>query len=138
MSTPAVNKLFILRGEPQIAAMVAFINTNAMACAEAGHPLAVHIEPEKSKRSLQQNRRYFGAILKQIEDQAWMDGRQYSAEVWHEYFKRQFIGLVDLPKGGSHGQSSANLSVSEFQTFMDQVEAWAARELGVIFTEPEP
>ena len=86
------------------------------------------------KRTKAQNRRYWGnGVLKQIADQAAVNGRLYSAETWHELAKRKFIGVIELPNGEVVGQSSTELTTDEFSRFCDQVEAWAATELGVSF-----
>lgn len=86
------------------------------------------------KRTNAQNRRYWGnGVLKQIADQAVVNGRLFSADIWHEQFKRQFIGVEELPNGQVIGKSSAGLTTEEFCIFSDQVEAYAANELGVTF-----
>lgn len=91
------------------------------------------------KRTAKQNRRYWGnGVLAQIAAQAVVGGRLYSAESWHEQFKRQFIGFEELPNGEVIGKSSANLDTAEFSAFCDEVEAWAATELGVTFYDLEP
>ena len=90
------------------------------------------------KRTKAQNRRYWGnGVLKQIADQATVNGRLYSAEIWHEQFKRQFIGVIELPSGEVIGKSSADLTTAEFCEFCDQVEAYAATHLGVTFYDLE-
>ena len=90
------------------------------------------------KRTKAQNRRYWGnGVLKQIADQATVNGRIYSAETWHEQFKRQFIGVIELPSGEVIGKSSADLTTAEFCEFCDQVEAYAATHLGVTFYDLE-
>jgi len=127
--------LFILREERNAAALYAFLKANWKACAAQGKPLAIQIGPEKAKRNLEQNRRYH-AMVRQIEEQVWVEGRQFSSDAWHETIKRKFIGLIDLPGGGTIGQSTTTLSVGEFAEFMTRVEVWAAQELGVCFVEP--
>lgn len=88
----------------------------------------------KRKRTKHQNARYWGkGVLAQIAAQAVVDGKLYPAEVWHEQFKRQFIGVIELPNGQVIGDSSTKLTTSEFCDFSDQVEAFAASELGVVF-----
>lgn len=88
----------------------------------------------KRKRTKPQNARYWGGgVLKQIAEQAVVNGKLYPADVWHEQFKRQFIGVIELPNGEVIGMSSTGLSTTEFCTFSDQVEAWAATEMGVVF-----
>ena len=89
---------------------------------------------QKRKRTAKQNKRYWGGgVLAQIAAQATVGGRLYSADTWHRQFKRMFIGLIELPNGDLEGMSSADLSTSEFSAFCDQVEAYAATELGVTF-----
>ena len=88
----------------------------------------------RRKRTKAQNRRYWGnGVLKQVAEQAVVNGRLYPAEVWHEQFKRQFIGVEELPCGQVIGKSSTRLTTAEFCDFCDQVEAYAATELGVTF-----
>lgn len=93
----------------------------------------------RKKRTKAQNRRYWGGgVLKQIAEQAVINGKTYPAEVWHEQFKRQFIGVIELPNGEVIGKSSRDLNTKEFCDFSDQVEAFAATELGVRFVDLEP
>lgn len=96
------------------------------------------LEVRKKKRSDAQNRRYWGrGVLAQISEQAKIGGRRYSPESWHEQFKRQFIGVIELPNGQVQGKSSTDLTTSEFSDFCAQVEAFAASELGVVFYDLE-
>lgn len=93
----------------------------------------------RRKRTSKQNKRYWGkGVLAQIAAQAAPHGRLYSAETWHEQFKRMFIGVVELPNGEVVGMSSAELDTAEFSLFCDQVEAYAATELGVTFYDLAP
>lgn len=88
----------------------------------------------RKKRTKPQNSRYWGkGVLAQIAEQAAPGGKLYGAEIWHEQFKRQFIGFDELPNGQVIGKSSAKLTTTEFSEFCTQVEAYAATELGVIF-----
>ena len=88
----------------------------------------------RMKRTGQQNRRYWGkGVLAQIVEQAVVDGKQFSAESWHELFKRKFIGVIELPDGSVRGMSSTELTTSQFCDFSDAVEEYAASELGVTF-----
>lgn len=90
------------------------------------------------KRTKQQNRRYWGrGVLAQIAEQATVGGRLFSDDIWHEQFKRQFIGVEELPNGEVIGKSSTGLTTAEFCEFCDQVEAWAATDLGVRFIDLE-
>lgn len=89
---------------------------------------------KRRQRTDKQNRRYWGnGVLKQIAEQATVNGKLYASEVWHEQFKRQFIGVIELPNGEVIGKSSTGLTTTEFCNFSDQVEAFAATEFGVVF-----
>jgi len=57
---------------------------------------------------------------------AWVDGRQYADVVWHEHFKRELIGCIDLPNGERLGISTTKLSIQEMGDYMTKIEAWAA------------
>ena len=88
----------------------------------------------RRKRTAKQNRRYWGkGVLFQIAQQAVVNGQQFPAEIWHEQFKRMFIGVEQLPSGEVIGKSSTGLTTAEFCEFSDQVEAYAATHLGVTF-----
>lgn len=123
---------FVLREKSQCRALCAYLRHNWPAMAAQGKPLAVTVAEYKDKRHAQQNRLYW-ALLKQVSEQAMVDGRRYSDEVWHEQFKRVLIGLVDLPGGQMAGESTTKLNVSEFAEYITKVTAYAATELGVIF-----
>lgn len=123
---------FVLREESQCRALYAYLRHNWPTMAAQGKPLAVTVAEHKDKRHAQQNRLYW-ALLKQVSEQAMVDGRRYSDEVWHEQFKRVLLGLVDLPGGAKAGESTTKLNVSEFAEYVTKVAAYAATELGVIF-----
>lgn len=90
-------------------------------------------QPEVEKRRSQQNRRYW-AVLHEVAEQLGIS----DVDAWHEWCKRRFIGVkeVRLPDGEvvHIGQSSTDLSVSEFADYMTSIEAWAVDQ-GVIFNE---
>lgn len=90
----------------------------------------------RKKRTSRQNARYWGdGVLAQIATQATANGRLYDAAVWHEQFKRMFIGVIELPNGEVTGKSSTELDTAEFAEFCTKVEAYAVTELGVTFYE---
>ena len=104
---------------------------------QGGHRWVLSIK--RMKRTSRQNRRYWGkGVLAQIAEQAAPGGKQYSAEIWHEQFKRMFIGVEELPDGSVRGLSSADLDTAQFCEFSDRVEAYACTELGVTFYDLAP
>lgn len=127
--------LFVLREERHAKALYAFLKNNWRAMAEAGEPLAVQIGPERMKRSNDANEYYWGAVLKQISEQAWFNGRTYEAKVWHEVARDKFAPRIDKPFGGSYPMSTSEMRVEQFRDYTKQVEVWAAEELGVRFVE---
>lgn len=91
------------------------------------------------KRSKPQNRRYWGrGVLAQIAEQATVNGKLYSAETWHEFAKRKFLGVIELPDGSVMSKSTTGLTTAEFSEYCTQLEAYAATELGVVFYDLEP
>lgn len=123
-------RVFILREEQHARALWAFLKGNWRALAQAGRPLSITVQEHKAKRSQEQNRLYWQR-LNEIAAQAWVGGRQFGAEAWHEQFKRQYIGMEELPRGGTVGISTTTLSVAEFSEYLNQIEAYAATDLGI-------
>jgi hypothetical protein len=124
-----MDRVFVLRSEQHAAQLHAFLRANARAMAQSGRPLAVHITEHKAKRSTEQNRLLW-ATLNQIADGAWLGGRQFSANSWHEFYKRKFIGCEELPDG-FQGISTTTLSVGEFSDYIERIRQHAATELGI-------
>lgn len=89
------------------------------------------LRPMKSKRSIEQNKRYW-TLLREVSAVAWLNGRQFSDETWHEFFKRTFIGCdeIAMPDGSTElrGTSTTKLKVDEFGDYMLQIEQWAAEQ----------
>jgi hypothetical protein len=120
---------------------------------DAAKPLEVVIREEKKKRSIDQNSLYWAGPLRDIAEQAWVQGRQYSAEVWHEHFKRELLpepsradidyahvkeGFVKwaITPGGEYVLvgSTTGLTVRGMAEYLEQVYAYGA-SLGVQFSE---
>lgn len=127
-------RTFILLGDSQAKALAAYLKANRAACADAGEPLEVIVCKHKEKRRSVQNRLYW-AILREISEQSMLGGNRFSDEVWHEFFKRSLLGVIDLPGGATMGESTTRLSVSDFAEYVSNVQAYAVGELGVIFSE---
>ena len=120
---------------------------------DAARPLEVVIREEKKKRTPDQNSLYWAGPLRDIAEQAWVAGRQYSAEVFHEYFKREFLPDPDradcddshikdgyvkwsaMPNGSRVLiGSTTGLTVRGMAAYLEQVYAYGA-SLGVQFSE---
>ena len=130
----AMSRTFVLRGDTNAQALWNFLKHNWRALADAGKPLAITVAEHRAKRSGEQNKRLW-ALLNEIAEQAMLDGKQYSAEAWHEHLKRTLIGVEELPGGGSVGISTTKLNVEEFGAYMTRIEAYAAQNFGIEFTD---
>jgi hypothetical protein len=113
-------------------------------------PLEVIVREEKKTRKPDQNAAMWSGPLRDIAEQAWVDGRQYSAPVWHEWAKREYLPedddpeLPELTKDGYRKWdvtpkgdrvligSTTQLTVKGMAQYMRQVEAYGA-SLGVQF-----
>jgi hypothetical protein len=135
-------RTFVLHGPSQAKQLHAFLKQNAAAMAEQGRPLEVRVSVYKAKRSTDQNALMW-ALLQQIADQAWIGGRHFDAEVWHEHFKRELLpdetarGVKKwrvLPSGHRElFMGTSDLDVAEFSAYLDALQAKAATDLGVTF-----
>jgi len=140
----------LLRGLEQVERAVALLRTLPL---DEKKPLEVLVREEVKARKLDQNALYWAGPLKDIAEQAWIDGRQYSAPVWHEFFKAEFLPDTydpDLCKdekyrkwdeGPGGGQvlvgSSTDLTIKGFAQYLEQIHAFGAN-LGVEFHEAPP
>lgn len=128
---------FTLSGTHVWSALVALVKANAPVFAERGEPLRIIVTSEERKRNAEQNRFYWGVVLRDIAEQAWIEGRQFDKDTWHEYFARKF-GIcedVTLPDGEiiARRKSTTAMSVHEFSEYLNQIQAHAAGGLGVEF-----
>lgn len=135
VGTVEMNKTFVIREQRNLDVLNAYLKGWEDAV-RIGKPWQVDIGPEKAKRSNIQNR-YYWNLLNQISEQVWIEGKQYDSSVYHELFKRKFIGCVDLPGAGLMAMSSTDLSQKEFGEYVDKVTADAAVQFGVVFMDHE-
>lgn len=147
---PFQPRTFRLVGTDQRARLIALVENLPL---DAAKPLEVVIREEKKRRTPDQNSLYWAGPLRDIAEQAWVAGRQYSAEVFHEYFKREFlpdpdhVGCDDshindgyvkwsaMPNGSRVLiGSTTGLTVRGMAAYLEQVYAYGA-SLGVQFSE---
>ena len=113
-------------------------------------PLEFVLREEKKTRKLDQNAAMWAGALRDIADQAWVSGVQYSDVVWHEYFKRQYLPEDDDPEIETLAKdgyqkwardpsdervlvgSTTKLTIKGMARYMQQVEAYGAT-MGVMF-----
>lgn len=110
-------------------------------------PIEVLIREQVKARKPDQNSLMWAGPLKDIEEQAYVDGRQYSATVWHEHFKREYLPEDFDPELCKEGYrkwdytpkgdrvlvgSTTQLTVKGFAEYLTKVEADGAN-MGVLF-----
>ena len=111
------------------------------------NPIEFVIREAVKVRKDTQNALMWTSALKDISEQAWLDGKQYSVDIWHEYCKEQFLpnehqeGITkegykkyDYMPDGSRAMvgSTTQLTVKGFSDYITQVYALGG-ELGVLF-----
>lgn len=157
-------KFFILRTPINHAALYKFLDdpqTGWKAAAASGKPYQVVIEPEKKKRSIPANARYWAGTLKDIERDARYEGQAYRAEIWHEHASELFLpDEADFDFDPSHVTdpdsyrkweyppmlkhrrligSTTQLTQKGFSFYLLRTESYfASPPFNVRFTEPEP
>ncbi len=114
---------------------------------DAAKPLELVVSEHKPPRKPDQNALYHAGPLKDCAEQIWVEGRQYSAETLHEYFKKQFLpeeyNEEECLKGYQKWAfdpsgarvlvgSTTKLTVRGFSIFLEQVHAFGA-SFGVQF-----
>jgi len=120
---------YVLRDSVIAQKFFAFVKGNWPAMAEHGKPMVAHLMTESSKRSIDQNRLYW-RLLSDIADSAWLDGAQFSKDAWHEHFRDAFLPKIETPSG-LKPVSTSSLNVGQFSRYIEQIEAYAASELGI-------
>lgn len=138
-------RVFVLREPRHAAEMVAFVKQHAGQAANDGRPLRVTVAPLVEKRSDRANAFMWAAVLEPIARYACVAGRYFSPEVWHEHYKREF-----LPEKTSSGKEkwrwlpngerdlvigTSDLDRHEFAVYLEQVQADAATNHGVVFDD---
>lgn len=148
MRTEYLAKTIRLVGKTQIDTA---INAIQNAPIDIERPLEVIIREEQKSRSLSANALMWAGPLNDIATQAWVHGKQYSALIWHEYFKEKFLPDFPDPKQVKEGYmkyeetpdgrrvltgSTNKLTKHGFSLYMEQIYAYGA-ELGVRFSEAD-
>jgi len=111
-------------------------------------PLLVVIMENEEQRKATQLKMMWAGPLRDIERQAWVEGRQFSAEIWHEHFKREFLPeeyeeslcLKGYEKWGITPSGdrvlkagTGDLTVRGFAQHVEQIHA-AGANMGVMFS----
>lgn len=81
-------RTIVLRGEEQRQRALAAIQHLPL---DPELPLQLVISEYKPPRRPDQNALMWAGPLKDIAEQAWLDGRKFSAEAWHELLKQELL-----------------------------------------------
>jgi len=106
----------------------------------AGKEVVVRIEKKRSKRSENQNRYYWGAVIPIVTEGLKGVGYRVTEADTHTYLKSRFliVTLVSeltgeiLPTTGS----TAQLTTTEFMEYIQEIQQWAAEFLNVYIPDP--
>lgn len=139
-----ITRTIRLVGEMQLNTALALLPNLPL---DSAKPLELVIREEVRARKQDQNSAMWSGPLADIAQQAYVQGRTYSAEIWHEHFKTEYLPEefdAELTKDGyvkwdftPAGErilvgSTKQLTIKGFAQYLQQVEAYGA-SLGVQF-----
>ena len=145
MTTTHPIRSFVLRTPQDAAELTAVLKATAGPAAEAGKPLLVTIAQRAESRSSKANRFMWAAVLQPAAEQLTLNGHKFSAETLHEYMKRQH--LPEVTANGKHKWAilpsgervlaigTTDLDAAEFAEYLEKIQAEAAGDWGVVFTD---
>ena len=84
------DRTIVVDHESKLDVIMKILSGNWRQMAADGHRLAVRIYEYKEQRTLEQQGLMW-IRLGELAEQAWVEGRLYSAEVWHEKMKRDLL-----------------------------------------------
>lgn len=128
----------------QLSTAVAVLKTVPV---DAANPIEIRIGEQVKGRNKDQNALMWAGPLRDIANQAYVNGQTYSADVWHEHFKREFLPEEAdteltredyqkwryLPSGERIlNASTGDLTTKGFSIYLEQIYAYGA-SLGVQF-----
>jgi len=130
---------FVL-SSPEIArGMLQFIKANAAAYCERKTPLRVIVAEDDSDRLDEQIAYYFGVVIRAFSEQAWVGGKLFSKEAWHEELAARFLPQKEIirPSGEIvlRRQSIArgHIGVKAMAAYTTQCQVYGATEFGIDF-----
>lgn len=132
-----LHREFTLYGPEDAAALMALLRGQTGPSAAAGRPLHVVVTEHENDRLEQQIKFYWAAVMRSIADQAWVEGRRFPKEVWHEEMAIRFLPgkEVVLPSGEVVVKRASiargQISVRAMAKYTQEVMAYAATDLGV-------
>ena len=109
-----------------------------------GHELVLVVREIEDQRSIQQNAFYWSFVLKQVSEQAVINGVGSDVDGWHYWFKKNILGysITKTRVPGSKRpvirrelRSTKGLSVAKMSRYLEEVMAKAATDFGVQFAD---
>lgn len=146
MRSPFAKRSFFLRSEQTRESLLALVRNLPL---DDLKPLQVIVEEQRPVRKMSQQALLFAGPMTDIAKQAFIDGRQYSVEVLHEFCKREFLPEQFDPEQCTDGYqkwdvdplgnpvmvgSTTKLTVKGYSIYLEQVHSFGA-SLGVQFHE---
>ncbi|WP_204117323.1 recombination protein NinB [Paraburkholderia sp. C35] len=132
-------KEFTLSGPAVWHLLKELVREHAKAHIERGTPLRVIVTAEDRRRTSEANAFYWGVVLRDISEQAWVNDQQFKPDTWHEYYANLYCPRVDvtLPTGElfSRRKSTSEMGQKEFTDYVTRVQANAANDFSVSFDE---
>lgn len=105
-------------------------------------PVRITIKSAARVRSLAQNRLYWGVYVPALRNHLMKQGEVYSPEALHAMLKDRFLRqpIVIENSGellGYNTRSTTELTVIEFNEFLDRVGQWYAETFGIVLPSIE-
>ena len=140
-----MTRTIYLRSQSQVDAVIALASNLPI---DPEHPIEAVFREEVKARKPDQNALMWSGPLKDIAEQAWYQGKQYSDVVWHDTFKRLYLPEQyderfckhetykkwDFDRDGNKVLvgSTTDLTIKGFAIYLEQVYADGAN-MGVRF-----
>lgn len=148
MRAPFAKRSFFIRTEQARESLLALVRNLPL---DDLKPLQVTVEEQRPVRKMSQQALLFAGPMTDIAEQAFINGRQYSVEVLHEFCKREFLPNEfdaelcmdayrkwDMDPFGNPVMvgSTTKLTIKGYSIYLEQVHAFGA-SLGVQFRTRE-
>ena len=95
---------------------------------------------KKNRRSLPQNRYYWGVVVKEIQLRMIDLGNEVDEETVHEFLKDKFNKVDVIGPGGEvidmMGGSTTEMNKDDFSCYVDKIIRWAAAVLEIVIPLP--
>lgn len=95
---------------------------------------------KRNKRSLQQNRYYFGVCVKMIQEELTQRGNDVSLQEVHDWLRSKFNykEIVNYETGEYERvpKSTTELNKEDFGTYIERIQQFAAEFLGINIPDP--